>query len=343
MADLPPFSLTQPRRDMNTFMGRYQYFNNAIDPRRCFHSGPEILAAQRLLADFRSVQENNAAIGNKTGVAAAVALTDRAKLWEARAVVEACVHPKTGETLNPLFRMSAFIPVNIFIVPFMMLPSTMASPARQIFIHWFNQSYNCAVNYSNRSSESVPLATLGLAYGTAVGVSVGAALAGTRLMKRYGTAASTTATLIRATVPFSACVFASWANVAVTRQSEWLGDGIEIKDNDGTVHGKSRAAGRDGLGMCCVSRFMWNVPPMLLPPLLLLPFRRIPYFAASPRRQSVLEGLFVLLGLGIGIAPGLAAFNPVVSIAASKLEPQFQNLKKKDGTPITEFTFYKGL
>lgn len=44
-----------------------------------------------------------------------------AELWEIRQAYESAVHSQTGEPINPLFRMSAFVPVNIPICAGMLL------------------------------------------------------------------------------------------------------------------------------------------------------------------------------------------------------------------------------
>ncbi|KAI9914809.1 hypothetical protein PsorP6_008031 [Peronosclerospora sorghi] len=78
-------------------------------------------------------------------------LTD-SELWTLRQVYEATVHPQTGETVPTLFRLSAFVPVNIPICAGMLL----ASPTlgNTIFWQWINQSYNAGFNFANRNASS---------------------------------------------------------------------------------------------------------------------------------------------------------------------------------------------
>jgi hypothetical protein len=81
-------------------------------------------------------------------------------------IVDACVHPATGEIIPAPFRVSAIAPVNIPIV-FLMLTTPSSNIAGTLFLHWVNQSYNTACNYFNRSGNSQPLEDIAKAYGLA--------------------------------------------------------------------------------------------------------------------------------------------------------------------------------
>ena len=52
-----------------------------------------------------------------------------------------CLHPDTKEPIPHLCRFSAFGPANAIMVPFMLAPSTIASPLRTVFGHWTNQRF----------------------------------------------------------------------------------------------------------------------------------------------------------------------------------------------------------
>ena len=324
MSSVPTFSLSGSRFDMTSYWGRTAYFFKAIDPRLCLETSETLAAHQKRLDDF--VQKRGGS-------------TDE-QLWEARFAIENCIHPTTKVVIASPFRMAAFIPTNLFIVPFMMLPSTMASVKRTVLIHWFNQSYNCLINYNNRSSESQPMGPLLQAYAAAVGVSVSGALGATMALRKLGTKPSFAVTLVRATLPCCAVAFASSANLACMRRNEWSTEGLPVLDEDGEVRGKSVAAGRDALFRCAAARVLWNIPCMTLPPLLTAPLLRIPLFAAYPvGTESTLVGI----GMVTGVAPALAWYPKHVQISAQALEPNFHNLTRKDGTPVRTFTFYKGL
>ncbi|RNF04182.1 putative tricarboxylate carrier [Trypanosoma rangeli] len=327
MFSYPPFSLTKPMYDMDTYKGRILYFFSSINPLLCFQTERQLLQ-KRLLLD-------RVAAGEKVNV-------DDKTLWRARTAIENCVHPTTGETLFPLFRFCAFLPMNAFIVPFMMTPGTVSSVPRTIFIQWFNQSYNSAVNYANRSSDKQPLGELAKAYLAAVGISVSGGLGATALLKRVPSG-TIQATAIRATVPFCAVSAAAIANLSLMRKNEWMssGTGLKVVDEDGEVRGQSLAAGMDSLKKCSVTRVVWNIPSMLLPTLLMAPLTtRYAFARGSP---LCTETALQILGLGVGVPLALGAFSPIVSIPATRLESSFQGLKRKDGSPVAMYTYYKGL
>ncbi|EPY29561.1 tricarboxylate carrier [Strigomonas culicis] len=237
--------------------------------------------------------------------------------------------------------MSMFLPLNYVLVPLMMAPSTLTSVPRTFGVQLFNQTFNAAVNYANRSSDKQPLSEIAKAYGAAVTVACGGSLAATAMLKRLPPG-TTVATLIRGTVPFLAVSCAAVVNVACMRQSEWRagGQGIRVKDEDGVVRGQSTAAGWDSLTKCGAARVMWNTPCMVLPTLLMLPLSRI---AAIRARPYMTECALQIVGITAGVPPALAAFNVVQTIDAAQLEPQFQGLTRKDGSPVRQYTYYKGL
>eukprot|EP00331_Platyophrya_macrostoma_P034992 CAMPEP_0176445888 /NCGR_PEP_ID=MMETSP0127-20121128/23985_1 /TAXON_ID=938130 /ORGANISM="Platyophrya macrostoma, Strain WH" /LENGTH=329 /DNA_ID=CAMNT_0017831791 /DNA_START=157 /DNA_END=1149 /DNA_ORIENTATION=+ len=329
---------------MDTFLGRCMYYYNAINPMLCLLSEKQIAESRSLLEGFRNGTVVASSSSSQTIPAAAPTrvVSDEA-LWQAREVVESCVHPASGEVIPTPFRMAAFIPTNLFIVPFMMLPSTVASPTRTIFIHWFNQSYNAMINYSNRSSDAQPMNVLAQGYAAAVAVSVSGALGATFLMRKINANPSLspfTGTLVRAVVPMLAVSFASSANCALMRRNEWQTDGVQVVDEDGVERGLSTDAGYNSLQKCAAARILWNIPCMMLPPLIAAPLAKVPGFAGRP---IFTETMICVAGLGFGVAPALAFYPPKVSVPASSLEPRFHGLTRKNGEPVHMLTFYKGL
>ncbi|EAN76510.1 tricarboxylate carrier, putative [Trypanosoma brucei brucei TREU927] len=327
MLPCPSFSTTTPRFDMDTYLGRTFYFFSTINPLLCFETSNSLKRHQELL--------NRVAAGEE-GVA-----SDR-QLWKARTAIEICVHPTTKEVIFPPYRMCAFLPVNSFIVPFMMSPTTIASPALTIFIQWFNQSYNCAVNYANRSSDKQPMSELSKAYVAAVGVSCAGALGATAMLKKVK-GGTLKATAVRAGLPFVAVSAAAIVNLSLMRKNEWIpsGTGLQVVDEDGEVRGSSRVAGMQSLMMCSVTRVTWNLISMVLPLLMMRPL--LARCAAVRARPVVYETALQIASLGVGVPLALGAFSTTVSVPANRLEPELRGLKRKDGSPVEIFTYYKGL
>ncbi|KPI86144.1 putative tricarboxylate carrier [Leptomonas seymouri] len=323
----PPFNMERTKYDLNSFWGRTRYWAESINPIMLLENKRTLEKAQMLLDRWKDGQAGNAS---------------DAELWHARMAVETCIHPTTKEVIHPFFRMSMFLPMNYFIVPAMMMPSTVMSVPRTLAIQWFNQSYNCAVNYANRSSDAQPASEIAKAYTAAVVVACGGSLTATMWLKRIPTG-SVKATLVRATVPFIAVSCAAVVNLASMRNSEWRsgGEGIRVVDEDGKARGMSTAAGYDSLKKCATTRLIWNLPCMVLPTLCIMPLKRVSGLA---RRHPVpMECFLQMLGISIGVPPALAAYALTQTIPASKLEPRFQNLTRQDGSPVQNLTYYKGL
>jgi len=131
---VPPFSLTEPRYDLSTFLGRARHFYRLTDARTLLKSSEDIAAARQLLSDYAK------------GTAPA-GVTD-SELWAARNLTESALHPDTSEELPRLFRFSAFGPVNVPICAAMLVPN--ASAAWTAGVQLFNQvgsgyAYDCAI------------------------------------------------------------------------------------------------------------------------------------------------------------------------------------------------------
>ncbi|KAG8346408.1 putative Tricarboxylate carrier [Trypanosoma vivax] len=327
MFSCPPFSLTKPRYDMDTYAGRTLYFFSTTNPLLCFETAASLRRHKELL--------DRVAAGEKVEAS-------NKYLWKARTAVDICVHPTTGDVIFPLFRMCAFLPVNSFIIPFMMAPSTIRSVPRTVFIQWFNQSYNSAVNYANRSSDKQPVWGLITAYAAAVSVSVAGALAATAAMNRVQ-GGTMKATFLRATLPFIAVSSGSIVNLAMMRKNEWMpsGSGLKVTDEDGETRGLSRAAGVDSLLRCSFTRVVWNVLSMVLPLLFVPPLTSS--FAFARANAALVEGALQISSLAVGVPMALGAFSTTVFISPNRLESEFQELKRRDGTPVKIFSYYKGL
>jgi len=134
-----PYSSTGQRFDQSTFAGRFSRMFLACDPRLLLYTQDQVREAQAFLLDHQEQQEKG-----KFQVA-----FDR-ELWEARRIVDAAVHPDTGDFIPPPFRMSGYVPFNGPICVAMVASTTTPS---LLFWSWVNQSQNALVNYYVSQSE----------------------------------------------------------------------------------------------------------------------------------------------------------------------------------------------
>eukprot|EP00009_Paramoeba_aestuarina_P008310 CAMPEP_0201507046 /NCGR_PEP_ID=MMETSP0161_2-20130828/845_1 /ASSEMBLY_ACC=CAM_ASM_000251 /TAXON_ID=180227 /ORGANISM="Neoparamoeba aestuarina, Strain SoJaBio B1-5/56/2" /LENGTH=327 /DNA_ID=CAMNT_0047901317 /DNA_START=18 /DNA_END=1001 /DNA_ORIENTATION=+ len=324
------FHPTEPFYDLSTYPGRLRHFYSVTNPLTLLTTREQMTDAQNLLEQYDK--------------GTLPELTTDEQLWNARHIVDSCIHPDTKEPVAPMLRFSAFGLVNTAIVPFMLAPSTIASPFRTVFGHWLNQSYNAAVNYSNRNASSpISNQTLVQAYTGAVVSSCSIGLGATALTRRMGSSGFG-ALLVRASLPFIALVAAGCANVLLIRKTE-LQEGIMLRDEDGNEYGKSLQAGKIGLGKCCLARLIWNAPIMLCMPLILSRVTMLPIVARGGNsRKLLVENIAYIGSIFAFVPPGLAAFPQIDRLEASQLEEKYQNIiSPTTNRPITSFLYNRGL
>jgi hypothetical protein len=133
-----------------------------------------------------------------------------------------------------------------------------------------NQSFNAAINFSNRNaSSSVDTNKLLQGFGGAVVSSVGIALGAAALMRRANALGDPRLqTLVRSTLPFASVATAGCVNVLLMRRDEAT-EGVRVFDAEGEERGLSKVAGVDALTKCCAARVLWTIPGMIGPPVLM--------------------------------------------------------------------------
>ncbi|CAM9384276.1 unnamed protein product [Phaeothamnion confervicola] len=325
----PPFSLEKPRYNLETFLGRTLHFYSVNDPRTLLITKEEIDEAGKVLERYR-----NGTLPK--------GVTDE-QLWAARRTRESTLHPDTGEPIFPLFRFSAFVPVNMGIVTAMLAPAVISSFPATAAVHLVNQSYNAAINFANRNaSNPTPTALLVQGYVGAVTTSIGIGMGATYMTKRAANMGPGVAGAIRATLPFLATAAAGSANIGLMRRSE-LVDGVDVYDHEGKNRGKSAIAGTTGIAKCAAARVLWNIPIMVVPPLIMMRLERTGPLARNPRLKMATEIAVVTACLIGAVSPALAAFPQRDRVEAAKLEPRLQHLTDSAGQPITELWYNKGL
>jgi len=83
---------------------------------------------------------------------------DNAELWRMRYACMSNLHPDTQLPINPLFRASGFIPVNIPLIAMLALLPPTVLLKKQTFCTLLGQSsnqfYNFCFNYANRNASN---------------------------------------------------------------------------------------------------------------------------------------------------------------------------------------------
>lgn len=323
MSTIPEFSLKNTRYDLKTYWGRFEHFLAITDPRNLFYSNDEILEADNVLKKYKS---SGIICGSSTD------------MWNYRKIAESSIHPVTNEIINPLVRVSAIAPANIPIV-FAMLACPPSNVGGTLFLHWFNQSYNTACNYANRSGASQDLSQIALAYTLAVSSActfaygLGKAVErGPHFLKRFGLV-----------IPFLATAAANISNITLTRGDEIL-TGSPVFDADGKIYGKSKHAGIVAVAQTAVTRCVL-VPAscLFLPPLAMSGLNKMKLLPKNKHAVMFLELSIIYASLQAALPAALAVYPQTVEFDTSDLESEFKTLFNDSGKPVTRLFCNKGL
>jgi len=317
---VPTFSMDASRYDQSTFYGRLMGMYNYIDPRTLFLSTAALKTSQEMLAKFKETGKKPEGVSD-------------AEMWEHRKNVDVSIHPVTGDVLFAPGRMSAFVPMNVPLCALMLMAST---PPQVVFTQWLNQTYNVVNNYVNRSGAQVDWSALLTSYGLAVGASCSIAVGAGKLMK-----AVPALEVMGPFVPYLAVISAGSANVSFTRMDEWKGKGISVCDAEGKDLGMSRKAGQTAVMQTVLSRSCFlPIAPMVLPVLAMKALK--PFLKVRP--VAIAAEIVLITGCIAGMLPvALAILPQTMEIDASKLEPEFKNLKDSKGQPVIKVFANKGL
>lgn len=333
----PPYHPQRERFNVDTFGGRFAQMLLACDPALLLYTNEQVLQAKALL-DRHSRGAND----DKAGDDGSDTPTNP-ELWKARRIVDAAIHPDTGEIIPRPFRMSGYVPYN-GPVCVAMIVSTSTWPL--LFWSFINQSQNALVNYFNRNASSPTTnQTLTMSYGAAVTSSLTVAFGLATLIQRRFPPAE--AQRMLRWVAFPSSVVASTLNCYIMRSPE-LVTGIPLLDEHGrnVLPGQnSQQAARAGVIATTASRALLPAPVFFVPPLLLgAPLIR-QWVAQNPAMRNLPMSTFLLLvSFGLGLPSTVAVFPRLSPIANEAVEAPFQHLQNPaTGKPYAVFYYNKGL
>eukprot|EP00742_Colponemidia_sp_Colp-10_P004196 GILJ01004475.1.p1 GENE.GILJ01004475.1~~GILJ01004475.1.p1 ORF type:complete len:341 (+),score=51.32 GILJ01004475.1:44-1024(+) len=308
-----PFNPDFSRYDPTTVYGRARNFYDIFSPMNLLASDKDLLAARNTLEEFKA--------GRLDGQ-----LTQR-ELWRLNNLVQSSFHPDTGELIPRMFRMSAFVPINIPIALGMI--TSAPTLTNIIFWQWVNQTYNSAVNYANRNaSTSMSDTQRTVSYLAASITSVAVAVGLNRVSDNARFKSQLLKTAMKTVAPYTAVASAGALNVLLMRYSEAT-QGVDVRNSDGSLVGRSAAAGVKALSEVTLTRVALPVPVLLFPPIILGALTALhPPFAVRSLARTVTE-LTVIAGcLRFALPAAIGLFPQTGSIASSSLEPELRSLAK---------------
>lgn len=290
-----------------------------------------------------------------------------AELSRARTLCAAALHPDTQEPIPLPFRMAAHVPVNSLLLWAMLsAPSPVAVAAAQLG----NQAFNAAQFFSNRNASNT--VSTGTVVASFVGAVTSAVAVGYGLSKWAETAcanaiaAGRSASVprhLRILTPFLAASAAKPLQIGLMRGDEWR-EGVAVYDGDGTLRGRSVAAGQWAVGATVACRTLYLFPMIYLPYLhSALEARWFPTAVSdgssggngrpgllasmSPGRARVASTLLYIALAGLSSAYAtpacMAIFEQRSSLPVASLEERFAGLTDAKGRPVDRLFFNKGL
>ena len=152
--------------------------------------------------------------------------------------------------------MSAFVPMNIPIAfGLICLPATRVNI---MFFNFVNQTYNASMNWANSSGKGESIKYIGISYALALISSIGVAM----LLKRRFDRLNNVGVISQALLRIFPSAAAGFLNLFFMR-SDYMLNGIEIRDQKGKSLGISRICGIKALFEGALSRCFLPLPLLI--------------------------------------------------------------------------------
>lgn len=140
---------------------------------------------------------------------------------------------------------------------------------------------------------------------------------------------------------FFACSTAGYLNAHFMRKTE-LERGIDIHDDEGKYHGKSKIAAHRAVNQTANSRFFLAVP-IFIPPFILYAIERKNMMPRNFYLRTLLEISAISFELYCAVPFAIGAYPQYGHLRVDEVEEEFRHLVKSNGDPVREFIFNKGL
>lgn len=327
--------------DLDTFSGRWQHFLNSTNPFNLLLSGQELERAKKIINAHKRGTLQDELSANE------IASLNKAELWKIKNQYNSAFHPETSE-LQPWWgRMSSQVPMNMVITGAMVALSH--TPALNFFWQLANQSYNSAVNYTNRSGGSSDVSNIVMSWSIASTGALVASHAAQKYINGNAKMQKMNPAVLRALAPFAGIVLANWVNIPVMRNQE-IREGIVVSNEEGEPLGKSTELTADALTKVVCGRLVIAAACVVLPSLMMKYLGKIGPVSRALAHPKY--GRFTDVNLTIGcvglclagsVPPALAIWPQKVTTAVDDLPSKLRDeIKAKH--PEQKFVYYnKGL
>jgi hypothetical protein len=333
-----PFSFKTPFYDLNTYAGRFKSIWSSTNPLLFWLSDKQVLEAKNSLDDCKN-QEMKA---NAKGEVYMLTTSEIEKMRRNDSIVRSSIHPDTGKLIPKPMRFSAYLYANIPINFGFLLsaPTTM----NIVLWQWINQTYYVGVNYSNRNASSkFTNKDLWIGYSLAVFASIGMGLGVKKFIQPFKSSfTGSKAFFFMFAISFVANSAANGTNLMIIRSKEFR-EGIPVITKDGEEVGISKKCGRSAVLQTAMTRCIMPILPLGLPTLSFFLLAKMSMIPKTKVLRIVQQTIVFSYSLMCAPAMGLAWFPLIVKKSSTELEPEFHNLKDKEGNVITELFYNKGM
>ena len=336
--NLQSFSFDKPFYDLSNYYGRFMSVWSSTNPLLFLVSNQKVRDWQEFLKRYKEQERTAKQKNDKLWLTK----SEIAQIKKADSIVRSAVHPDTNELIPRYMRFSAYLYANIPINFGLLLsnPTTFNIALWQ----WINQTYYVGVNYANRNASSkFTNQDLAIAYAAAVVASIGVGLGVKGRIGKYKSFfTGSKQFFFMFTISFIANAAANVTNLFIIRAKEFK-NGIPVTTEDGQEVGYSKKVGRSAVLQTALTRALICILPLGLPT---ISFYLLDKMGMIPKRKGLnIAQQIVVFSYSVMFAPAMscALFPQIVKKDVNKLEPEFQSLKDKDGKPIKELYYNKGM
>jgi hypothetical protein len=126
-------------------------------------------------------------------------------------------------------------------------------------------------------------------------------------------------------------------------RSTELNNGINvIHPETGEPLGLSKKTAATAVFKTASSRFLMAAP-LFIPAILFWGIERMGMVPKNPALRFTLDMSLVFVNCYLAVPLSVAMFPKMSRISASEIEPEFHNIKGKNGQPVKEFIYNKGM
>ena len=348
--NLKNIDLSKPEFDQSTYNGRYNHFFNSTDPLNLLIPQKDLEVAKKVVQAQKLGKLFSPSGANELGLDRKIidSIKTKEDLFKFKRQYDSAFHPETQE-LQPWWgRMSSQVPMNMTITGAMIALSH--TPFLNLFWQLANQSYNAAVNYTNRSGGGSDVSNIAVAWAIASSSAVGVSALAQKSINNSKTFQKMNPTMLRAVAPFAGIVVANLINIPVMRNQEFI-QGIALSSEDGEIVGHSKKFTYEAIPKVVLGRLCIAACCVIFPSAMMQGLQKIPVVrkltTAPGTKGKVADSVATILCVGLclwaSVPAALAIFPQKVGVPVEQLPSDLKASVLKKNPDLKMVYYNKGL